>query len=57
MEIDYKQSTKTRQESLADLDECCGGCTCEAGGGNHEGPIKQTIYPKKAGSFPWVSIR
>lgn len=57
MKIDNNQSAKARQVSKANLDGCCGGCMCESDGGNYEEPNKQTIHPKRVGSFPWVSIR
>lgn len=56
MNIVNNQFTKTRKEWTANLDECCGGCTCETNKSNDKARIKQTVRFTKGAPVPWMSL-
>ncbi len=57
MNIVNNQFTKTAKELMANLDDCCGGCTCEASNGNDKARIKRTVRLTKAVPVLCESIR
>lgn len=57
MNIANNQYTKKRNEVTANLDECCGGCTCEANRNPDKARSKQTAHLTKTAPAPGESIR